>query len=138
MSIGEKLKFLRNEKDYTLKQLAVLTGISISFISDIENGRRTPGLEYLGKLAVGLGVSASTLIGDSNIDIPNKLESNGLDSLTDEESDEIRSFIINLTAEEHKAIHERPELIELLKATMNSSREDILKTIRILKALNLK
>ena len=138
MKIGEKLKFLRNKKDYTLKQLSQITGVSISFISDIENGRRIPGLEYLDKLAVGLGVSSATLIADSNIDIPNKLESNGFDSLTDEESDEISSYLINLTDEEHKAIHDRPELIELLKATMNSSREDILKTIRILKALNLK
>src|SRR5665254_21456 len=83
MKIGEKLKFLRNEKDYTLKQLAQITGISISFISDIENGRRKPGLGNLEKLAVGLSVSASELIAEADVGdvgVPAILESNKLDN----------------------------------------------------------
>jgi len=137
MKIGEKLKFLRNEKDYTLKQLAQITGISISFISDIENGRRKPGLDNLEKLAVGLSVSASELIAEADVGdvgVPAILESNKLDN-TEDEFDEISSFIVNLTIEELENIHSRPELIELIKETNNSSREEILKTIRILKAL---
>lgn len=136
MKIGEKLKFLRNKKDYTLKQLAQITGISISFISDIENGRRTPGLDNLKKLAVGLNVSASELIAETGIDVPTKLEISKTDSIqVGLEEDEITSFIVNLTVEELKNIHSRPEMIELLNETKNSSREEILKTIRILKAL---
>jgi len=136
MKIGEKLKFLRNKKDYTLKQLAQITGISISFISDIENGRRKPGLDNLKKLAAGLSVSAYELIVEVDIDIPTKLEISKADSIqVGLENDEISSFIVNLTIEELENIHNRPELIELIKETNDSSREEILKTIRILKAL---
>ena len=136
MKIGEKLKILRNKRDYTLKQLAHITGISISFISDIENGRRIPGLDNLKKLAVGLSVPASELIVETDIDIPTKLEISKTDSIQIElEEDEITSFIANITIEELEDIHSRPELIELLNETKNSSREEILKTIRILKAL---
>lgn len=134
MAIGKKLKSLRGEKEFTLKQLSQLTGISISFISDIENGRRIPGLENLKKLAKGLSVSSSELIAETDVGVPAISESNKLDN-TEDEFDEISSFIVNLTIEELENIHSRPELIELIKETNNSSREEILKTIRILKAL---
>lgn len=62
MEIGQKIKHLRTENDYTLKQLAEKTGLSISFISDIENGRRNPSLDNLDKLSRALGVPVDILL----------------------------------------------------------------------------
>ena len=36
MKLGEKIKAIRKNKDYTLKQLAEITGLSIGFLSNIE------------------------------------------------------------------------------------------------------
>jgi transcriptional regulator with XRE-family HTH domain len=127
LKIGEKLKFLRNEKDYTLKQLAALTGISISFISDIENGRRIPGLEYLGKLADGLGVSAYELIIEA--------DNNEKDMLSTMERVKNRDMTRKTSIELLGTYHNRPEVIELLKTIEHSTREDVLKAIKIVKAL---
>lgn len=65
MSIGDKLKKLRKENNLTLKELHNLTGISISFISDIENKRRNPSIENLKTLAKALNVSPNELLGDA-------------------------------------------------------------------------
>lgn len=56
--IGEKLKKIRKAKKITLKQLEEITGISNSYISDLENGRRVnPSVEKLEKLAKALDVN---------------------------------------------------------------------------------
>lgn len=38
-SIGEKMKSLRKERKLTLKSLAEQTGVSISFLSQVERGK---------------------------------------------------------------------------------------------------
>lgn len=64
MNIGEKLRKLRKDNGLTLKELSKQAGLSISFISDIENGRRNPRLENLDKLAKALKVDVSVLLGE--------------------------------------------------------------------------
>lgn len=66
MTTGQKIKNLRNKKGYTLKQLSDITGLSLSFISDIEHGRSQPSIDNLKKLATGLGVLSSDLIDDAS------------------------------------------------------------------------
>ncbi|CAM2952577.1 helix-turn-helix transcriptional regulator [Hathewaya histolytica] len=66
LSIGKKLKGLRNSKGYTLKKLSDLSGISVSFISDIENGRRNPSIENLQKICNALSVDISYFFDDVN------------------------------------------------------------------------
>ncbi|KEH89118.1 XRE family transcriptional regulator [Clostridium novyi A str. BKT29909] len=62
LNIGKKLKKLRNNNGYTLKQLSEICGLSISFISDIENNRRNPSIENLNKLADALDVSVNIFL----------------------------------------------------------------------------
>ncbi|MBE6047773.1 MAG: helix-turn-helix transcriptional regulator [Clostridium sp.] len=66
MSIGDKLKKLRKENNLTLKELHNKTGISISFISDIENKRRNPSIDNLKVLAKALNTSVSELLGENS------------------------------------------------------------------------
>lgn len=61
MNIGNNLKRIRKEKKMTLKNLAEISGLSISFISDIEHNRRNPSLETMNKLCKSLNIEISQL-----------------------------------------------------------------------------
>ena len=61
MSLGSKLKAKREEKGYTLKQTAEISGLSIGFISQVENGQTEPSLSSLKKLAMALGLKLGDL-----------------------------------------------------------------------------
>lgn len=67
MEIGDKLRKIRKENKLTLKELSIKTGVSISFISDIENKRRNPSIDTLKILAKALGVSVSIFWDDNSI-----------------------------------------------------------------------
>lgn len=51
-----------NEKNLTIRQVSILTGVPKSTISDIISGRTSPRMDTLEKLAVGLKVHISDLI----------------------------------------------------------------------------
>ena len=51
MKLGERLRELRQGREYTLLQLAQATSLSVSYLSDLERGRTTPSLDTLEKLA---------------------------------------------------------------------------------------
>lgn len=57
MKVGDKLRQLRTDNNLTLRELHDKTGISVSFISDIENKRRNPSIDKLKILCAALGVS---------------------------------------------------------------------------------
>ncbi|AEE97615.1 helix-turn-helix domain-containing protein [Mahella australiensis] len=73
MSVGERLKQLRQQRKLTLRDLSQKAGISISFLSDIENGRSNPSLKRLSELAEVLGTTVSYLLGE---DEPNIVSDN--------------------------------------------------------------
>lgn len=56
MKIGNKLKQLRKSQSLSLKNLSELTGISVSFLSDIENERSNPSVDSLITIAEKLGI----------------------------------------------------------------------------------
>jgi len=61
MTLGSKLKTLREMKGYTLKQTAEISGLSIGFISQVERGQTDPSLSSLKKLSGALGVKLGDL-----------------------------------------------------------------------------
>ena len=70
MNIGDKIRSLRKKQSLTLKDVHLKTGLSVSFISDIENKRRNPSIENLKLLADTFGVTTNDLISDEAL--PNK------------------------------------------------------------------
>ncbi len=60
--LGLKLRSYRLERNLNLKDLCERTGLSISYLSEIETGRKYPKLEKLLQLASGLGVSYEDLV----------------------------------------------------------------------------
>lgn len=65
MDIGEKIRLIRKEKGMTLQQLANIMGCSPQLISQYENGKRTPKLETIQRIANALEVPTWELLGIS-------------------------------------------------------------------------
>ncbi|GGA46620.1 helix-turn-helix domain-containing protein [Psychrobacillus lasiicapitis] len=63
-SIGQILKQLRKERKLTLKSLAELTDVSISFLSQVERGKSSVTLESLKKIADALKVNPTVFFSD--------------------------------------------------------------------------
>jgi len=61
MTLGERIRALRQERGLRQRQLAEKSGLTPSMISQIESGRLTPSLHTLGRLAGALGVSIASL-----------------------------------------------------------------------------
>lgn len=59
---GGRIKQLRVERGLTLSDLSAKTGLPISTLSKIENGRTALGFDKLTKLAAGLGTEVSDLL----------------------------------------------------------------------------
>jgi len=55
--ISEKIRNLRKEQDLTLKDLSLKTGLSVSFLSQVENGYSSLAITSLKKIAEALNVS---------------------------------------------------------------------------------
>lgn len=61
MTLGQRIKQLRNERGLQQRQLAEKADLTPSMVSQIESGRLTPSLHTLGKIAGALGVPMGQL-----------------------------------------------------------------------------
>ena len=61
--LGERVRALRRELGLTLEGLAGRSGVSRAMISKLERGEKNPTLVIAAKVAEGLGVSLSQLVG---------------------------------------------------------------------------
>lgn len=53
--MDSELKKLRKSKGYTLQKLSKLSGVSTTYLSDLENGnQRKPSLIIIERIAIGL------------------------------------------------------------------------------------
>jgi transcriptional regulator with XRE-family HTH domain len=59
---ARNLRALRKKKKLSQEALAERSGLSLSYISEIERGNREPTLETIEKLAAGLGVQPQALL----------------------------------------------------------------------------
>ena len=66
--IGPKLRQLRKERHYSLRMLAQKTGLSHSFICDIEHDRCNPSIENLKVLAKALRVKPEIFLSDEVVE----------------------------------------------------------------------
>lgn len=72
MNIGEAIKILRKNDNYTQGELSNDIGITQPYLSGIENGRKTPSLEILEKISVIMGTPLPVLFwfGVEKEDVP--------------------------------------------------------------------
>ncbi|SMX50606.1 helix-turn-helix domain-containing protein [Maliponia aquimaris] len=61
LDLGQRVRELRKERNWTLEQAARQAGLARSTLSKIENGQMSPTYDALKKLAVGLQISVPQL-----------------------------------------------------------------------------
>lgn len=66
MDIGKNIKHFRKINKLTMVELSNLTGLSQSYISEVERNIKTPSLDALFKIAEALNTSVASLIDSSD------------------------------------------------------------------------
>jgi transcriptional regulator with XRE-family HTH domain len=64
MNIGGTIRKIRKSEEMTLKQLSEKSGITPSFLSDLENGKRLPSIETLRNISIALNTPVHSLLAD--------------------------------------------------------------------------
>jgi transcriptional regulator with XRE-family HTH domain len=62
MTLAERLRELRTQQGWRLKDLADKSDLSVPYLSDLERGRTNPSLETLQTLAASYSVSVNDLL----------------------------------------------------------------------------
>lgn len=62
VAFGDRIRRLRKKRGVTQVELADLVGVGRSYLSQVEHGKRDPGLRLIKALADGLGTTASDLL----------------------------------------------------------------------------
>ncbi|GAV24440.1 transcriptional regulator [Carboxydothermus islandicus] len=63
LTLGERIRLIREEKKLTISELAQRVGISVSYLSEIERDTVNPSVATLRRIAEELGVSVADLMG---------------------------------------------------------------------------
>jgi transcriptional regulator with XRE-family HTH domain len=74
MPLSERLRRSRKKRGLTLKDVNRATGISVSFLSEIERGKTNPSIETIKKLAQFYEVPLKDLMPNENRTLPTPLE----------------------------------------------------------------
>jgi transcriptional regulator with XRE-family HTH domain len=61
---GEKLRTLRTRRGLTVRALAAALGVAHTTISEIENGKNKPGIDFTYTVATYFGVTTDDLLDD--------------------------------------------------------------------------
>jgi transcriptional regulator with XRE-family HTH domain len=69
--IGRRIRSARRAKEITLKELSILTGISINYISAIEQGKANPSLKKLDTILFHLKMTWEELFSPDTLSSPN-------------------------------------------------------------------
>ena len=62
MNLGKAIKLCRTQQDLSQAQLAELAGISVSYLSLLERGKRDPSFSTVQDIASALGVPLGILV----------------------------------------------------------------------------
>ncbi|MNW47178.1 HTH-type transcriptional regulator PuuR [compost metagenome] len=100
--VGEQVRRIRKSRGMTQERLADLSGLSFSYISDVERGTRNISLESLGRIIEALGTKPAQLFAEpasseTHSDTEDKLATLTL-LLSDRSADEV-DFIIKVAQE---------------------------------------
>jgi len=106
-----RIRNLREQRGMTQAELASRLGCAASTISMYEQGRREPSFEVLRAIAAIFGVPVESLLA----------------SVQQTEDEELWAL--------REELRRRPEMRMLFSVSKKASREDIMKTVKIIEAL---
>jgi transcriptional regulator with XRE-family HTH domain len=117
VTIGKRIKDKRKNMGLTLKILSQRCGLSISYLSDIEQERRKPSLDRLSDIAEGLQTTVSYLLGEVQSDRIISLQNNDEEIRiyhTEERSQEFREVLQKIDNFENWSHQDKQELLTYL------------------------
>lgn len=62
---GQKVKQLREEKNFSIEQLANISNVDRNYISDIEKGKRNVSIEIIEKIITALDTDLKVFFSDN-------------------------------------------------------------------------
>lgn len=92
MNVGERIKYFREQKNITVNKLANLSGISQSYLREIELGTKQPTVEYLEYICFGLKISLQEFFSENNEEI-NPFLMSALRKLNNDEQQKLAELI---------------------------------------------
>ncbi len=89
MDVGARIRYFREKKGITVNKLANISGVSQSYLRDVELGNKQPTVEYLEYICYGLGITLKEFF---NTDEKSSLE-NALEKLNPNQKEKLTDFI---------------------------------------------
>lgn len=59
--LGARIRYLRQQKNWTIEDLALEANINRTYLGDLERGVRNPTLSILNRIVIALGITLTTL-----------------------------------------------------------------------------
>jgi transcriptional regulator with XRE-family HTH domain len=115
--VGKRIKTLRMQRNMSLRALAERIPLSISFLSDIENGRGNPSINRLEEIASALDTTTAYLIEGEPISLDNF-------PTTIQQSELFAEVLMHLRSFEVWSSADREELLMYLRAKKNIRQEN--------------
>lgn len=99
--VGDRIRLVRNEKGYSIEELAHRANVSITHLGRVERGDRSPTLDILGKIISALDITFVELFSDLHVpkdkeDTTLSILINRLNSLNRNEQKELLIIIDSL------------------------------------------
>ncbi|MBC5584322.1 helix-turn-helix transcriptional regulator [Eggerthella guodeyinii] len=63
-NVGQRVRALREQNNLTQEQLALMTGVGRSYLAKVEAGNRNATVDFMEKIALGLGTTLGRLFED--------------------------------------------------------------------------
>lgn len=139
--LGLKIKQLRQEKNLSLNELSEKSSLSVSYLNEIEKGKKYPKYEKIAQLAEALGVSYDNLVSlklSKNLaPIAELIESNILEMLPlDHYGINLNKFIELMSDASDQLSALVATVIEMAKSTELSQNNFSRTALRIFKEIN--
>lgn len=119
--MGKNIKKIRTNKKLNQEEFAKMIGISRTYLSDLENDRKSPSIDTVNKIADSLHISSVFLLSDSDLDIFNL------------------SDISAMTSDEYSILHDKTFFNEFKTSlsVLNSKKTSAKEVQLLLASINL-
>lgn len=89
--VGARVRYFREKKNMTKNALAIASGVSPTYIHQIEAGLKCPTVEYLSHICWGLGITLKNFFSQDGEAVQDKLS-----YLTPEQKNFLNAFLNSL------------------------------------------
>ena len=128
ISLGKRIRSMRKARKLSLRDLNKLSGVTISYISQLERGdAQNPSLKRVSMIAKGLGVDLSDLLSEE------RDEDGNLAGLTLEDQSELREFLETMRHEGNPVPEEDVRMLEAINLRGHLSSEDFAALYQVIK-----